>query len=238
MSAPHSLRLLVVEDDQRMLELLRKGLWEHGHLVLGASTGVEALQLGQEHDFDVILLDIGLPELDGYQVAARLRAAGRRSPILMLTAMDMEDDIIRGLDLGADDYMAKPFSFPELLARITALARRAGKGICEEPGLGGLTLDTTQRRVFYSGRQISLTRSEFLLLHQLMQHAGRPLSREELTENLWGKTETKRGVLDTLVNSLRSKLGAMCCRSLIKTVHGFGYCLQYGPKMMEEQNTP
>ncbi len=118
-------RVLVIEDDPRMLELLRKGLWEHGHLVLTASNGREGLQLGSDHEFDVILLDVGLPELDGYQVATRLRANSCRAPMLMLTAMDLEDDIVRGLELGADGYMTKPFSFRELLARIDSLTRRA-----------------------------------------------------------------------------------------------------------------
>src|SRR5580692_3279 len=104
MPTASSLRLLVIEDDPRMLELLRKGLWEHGHLVLAASNGHEGLELGERHDFDAIILDIGLAELDGYQVAAPLRAAQKTAPIIMLAAMDMEDDIIRGLDLGADDY--------------------------------------------------------------------------------------------------------------------------------------
>jgi len=219
-----------------MLELLRKGLWEHGHLVVAASNGTEGLQLGGEHDFDVIILDIGLPDLSGYHVAAGLRASRRTAPIIMLTAMDMDDDIVRGLDLGADDYMTKPFSFRELLARIDSLARRSGKASSYEQRFTDLILDAVRLRAFYSGRQISLTKSEFLLLQQLMQHAGDPLSRETLTEKIWGDAPVRRGVLDTLVNSLRGKLDGLHCRSLIKTIRGLGYCLQNGSEMLHDQN--
>jgi DNA-binding response OmpR family regulator len=164
-------------------------------------------------------------------VAARLRASRCRAPMLMLTAMDMEDDIIRGLDLGADDYVTKPFSFPELLARIDSLTRRAGTASTGELLFADLTLDTIQHKVSYSGRQISLTRSEFILLEQLMQHAGCPLSRKALTDRIWGDdTPVNRGVLDTLINSLRGKLDTPHGQSLIRTIRGLGYCLDYGPK--------
>jgi DNA-binding response OmpR family regulator len=233
-----SLRLLVIEDDPRMLELLRKGLWEHGHLVVAASNGAEGLDLGQTHGFDAIILDIGLPELDGYQVAARLRARRNTAPIIMLTAMDMEDDIIRGLDLGADDYMTKPFSFRELLARLESISRRAAKAPSLESPSSALNLDAVRQRVFYDGRQISLTKSEFLLLQELMQHPGHPRSREALAERVWGEVPVNRGVLDTLINSLRTKLGEAKCDSLIRTVRGLGYCLQYAPQMMAKQDAP
>jgi DNA-binding response OmpR family regulator len=232
-----SLRILVIEDDPRMLELLRKGLWEHGHLVLTAPNGAEGLQLGIEHDFDVILLDIRLPELDGYQVAAGLRANQRRAPVLMLTALDMEDDIIRGLNLGADGYMTKPFSFRELLARIDSLTRRANAAPTNELYFAGLQIDAVQRKVFHSGKHIHLTRSEFLLLEQLVQHVGNPISRKKLADGVWGvDAQVNRGVLDTLINSLRDKLDARLNQSLIKTVRGLGYCLQPGPEVAHKQN--
>jgi DNA-binding response OmpR family regulator len=239
MPTASSLRLLVIEDDPRMLELLRKGLWEHGHLVLAASNGHEGLELGERHDFDAIILDIGLPELDGYQVAAHLRAAQKTAPIIMLTAMDMEDDIIRGLDLGADDYMTKPFSFRELLARLESLSRRVAKrSPTPEMGFADLRLDPVRQRVVHSGREISLTKSEFLLLQELMRHPGQPRSREALADKVWGSAPVKRGVLDTLINSLRLKLDELNCESLIRTVRGLGYCLQCGPAMMQKQDAP
>ncbi len=232
-----SLRILVIEDDPRLLELLRKGLWEHGHLVMTTANGREGLQLGIQHNFDVIILDIRLPELDGYQIAAGLRTNGCSTPVLMLTALDMEDDIIRGLDLGADGYMTKPFSFRELLVRIHSLARRANAPSAEVH-CAGLTIDPIQRKVFHSGKYISLTRSEFLLLEQLAEHAGNPLSRKDLADHVWGAaTPVKRGVLDTLVNSLRRKLDSPFRHSLIKTVRGLGYCLQDGSEMVQKQNT-
>jgi DNA-binding response OmpR family regulator len=233
-----SLRILVVEDDPRMLELLRQGLWEHGHLVVTAANGPEGLQLGEELEFDIIVLDIGLPELDGYQVAARLRANRCPVPILMLTALDMEDDIIRGLDLGADSYMTKPFSFPELLARIGSLTRRSSAASTTELRSSALRLDTVQHKVIYAGRPILLTRSEFLLLQQLAQHADNPLSRKTLMDKIWGvDVPVNRGVLDTLINSLRRKLDTPDHQSLIKTVRGLGYRLQNKPPLLQEQNT-
>jgi DNA-binding response OmpR family regulator len=231
-------RVLAIEDDPRMLELLRKGLWEQGHLVLTASNGREGLQLGSDHEFDVIILDVGLPELDGYQVAARLRANGCRAPMLMLTAMDLEDDIVRGLELGADGYMTKPFSFRELLARIDSLTRRAKMIPTDELRVADLMIDPIHRTVFHAGRCVSLTRSEFLLLERLMQHAGRPLPRKTLEDTIWGAdTPVSRGVLDTLINSLRGKLDAQLGVSLIKTIRGLGYCLQNGPDALQKQNT-
>jgi DNA-binding response OmpR family regulator len=232
-----SLRILVIEDDPRMLELLRKGFSEHGHLVVTAADGVEGLQLGNEHEFDAIVLDIGLPELDGYQVTARLRANQRRAPILMLTAMDMEDDVIRGLDLGADGYMTKPFSFPELLARIGSFTRRASAASPIESRFGGLMLDAIHQKIFYAGRNILLTRSEFLLLEQLAQHADNPLSRKMLADKVWGvDVPVSRGALDTLMNSLRRKLDGPHHQSVIRTVRGLGYCLQDELPELQKQN--
>jgi DNA-binding response OmpR family regulator len=239
MPTNRSLRLLVIEDDPRMLELLRKGLWEHGHLVVAASNGQEGLELGEKHDFDAIILDIGLPELDGYQVAAHLRSARKSAPIIMVTAMDMEDDIIRGLDLGADDYITKPFSFRELLARLDGLSRRVAKRpSIAEMRFPNLALEPIRQRVHHSGREISLTKSEFLLMQELMRHPGQPSSREALVDRIWGSVPVKRGVLDTLVNSLRIKLGELNCDSLIRTVRGLGYCLQYGSPVMQKQDAP
>jgi DNA-binding response OmpR family regulator len=233
-----SLRILVIEDDPRMLQLLRKGLWERGHLVVTASDGLEGLQVGKKHEFDVIILDIGLPQLDGHQVAIRLRAADCRAPLLMLTAMDLEDDIIRGLDLGADAYMTKPFSFRELLARIDALARRQKTAAATEQQPGSLTIDAVQRKVFHCGRWITLTRCEFLLLEQLAQRPGSVLSREALAEKIWGNAgPSSRSVLDNLINSLRSKLDTALQGSVIKTIRGLGYSLQTGSDLTQKQST-
>jgi DNA-binding response OmpR family regulator len=220
------LRVLVVEDDTRMLELLCKGLQEHGHITAAASDGMEAIASALTHEFDVVILDIGLPLCTGYEVAERLRAQQNRAVILMLTAYDMEDDVIRGLDLGADDYMVKPFSFPELIARIGSITRRRLPSSEGKLKTGDLVLDKVKHNVFLAGVQLHPTRTEFLLLERLMDEVGRTVTRKELIERAWGPdAEVSSGALDTFINSLRRKLSYPNQRSLIKTVRGIGYFL-------------
>lgn len=218
-----TLRILVVEDDTRMLELLCRGLRESGHAVMPASDGQSGLELATGFSFDIIVLDIGLPHLDGYDITRALRAQEKAARIIMLTARDTEDDIIRGLDLGADDYLIKPFSFPELLARIQALARPAlGSGAHTQ-----LALDPARLTVMRNNTAIQLTRTEFLLLSSLTEVAGRPVARHQLIESVWGKQHSVHSnTLDVLVNALRAKLDAPFASKLISTVRGTGYCLR------------
>lgn len=221
------MRILVVEDEARMAELLRKGLSEHGHIVITAVDGAESLKLTLDHEFDVVLLDLGLPGLSGYDVAQVLRERQSSAAILMLTAFDKEDDIVRGLNLGADDYLTKPFSFPELLARLRSVTRPAPDPLSYTYVAGDLVLDRIRRRVNRAGCTIELTRTEFSLLERLMSHAPQVISRSALIEGLWGGYgEVSSGALDVLVNSLRGKIDAPFREKLIQTVRGTGYAVK------------
>src|ERR1700758_4032514 len=155
------MKLLIVEDEARMADLLRKGLMEEGHMVTCASDGAEGLELARSYEFDVIVLDVMMPKLSGYEMAKRLRAAKVRTPILMLTARDAVPDIVRGLDLGADDYMTKPFSFDELVARLRAVNRRALSAGDPELRIADLVLNPASREVFRGEDPVSLTRTEY-----------------------------------------------------------------------------
>ena len=218
------MRVLVVEDEVRMMELLRKGLQEHGHTVMTTANGTDAIALALEHPFDVIVLDIGLPGSNGYQVANTLRRKNSAASILMLTARDREDDIIRGLNLGADQYMTKPFSFPELLARIQSLTRPLLESPRTTIQIGDLMVDVARHSVVRDGRQIHLTRQEFQLLHHLVEQAPAIVSRKTLAESIWGADKAPgRGAFDILLFSLRNKIDSPFQRAFIHTVRGRGY---------------
>jgi two-component system copper resistance phosphate regulon response regulator CusR len=221
------MRILAIEDEPRMSALLYKGLSEHGHDVSLALTGADGLKLTLDQTFEVILLDVGLPDLSGYDVAEVLRARNCPSPILMLTAYNKEDQIVRGLNLGADDYLTKPFSFPELLARLRAVTRPLPEPAPMVLRVADLFVDLLQRRVTWKGQAIDLTRTEFLLLEALAHNFPYVASRVSLIEGIWGDaSEVTPGALDVLVNSLRSKMDARCCTKLVQTVRGIGYQLK------------
>jgi DNA-binding response OmpR family regulator len=222
-----AMRILVVEDDAKMAELLRRGLSTEGHSVDVAGDGLKGLEKGQSLQFDAIVLDVMLPGLDGLSVARRLRSAGVRSSILMLTARDSARDIVRGLDVGADDYLTKPFSFEVLSARLRVIARR----IAGESGsilqVAGLTLDTRSHEVQRDGHPVLLTRTEFVLLEHLMRRAGRVVSRDDLIEAVWGiDRDVGSNTLDVFIFQLRSKLEAGGVGRLIQTARGFGYTVR------------
>jgi DNA-binding response OmpR family regulator len=220
------MRILAVEDEPRMSALLHKGLSEHGHDVALAMTGAEALKLTLDHAFDVVLLDIALPELNGYDVAQVLRGRNYPAAILMLTAFNKEDEIVRGLNLGADDYLTKPFSFPELLARLRAITRAIPEVAPTSFRIADLIVDTLQHRVTRCGQVIDLTRTEFLLVELLALRAPQVVPRADLIERIWGgPAEVTPGALDVLVNSLRSKIDAQPSTRLLQTLRGKGYML-------------
>lgn len=221
------MRILVIEDETRMLELLRKGLEERGCAVTTAQDGVSGLEIATACEFEAVLLDIGLPDRDGFEVIRILRQRGRPTPVLMLTARDSEDDIIYGLELGADDYMTKPFSFLELVARIKSTTRPLRvDGTCRME-LGDLAIDPVRREVTRERKTIDLSRSEFNLLVALGRNAGRCVPRIALMKSVWGtEAEVGTGSLDVLVNSLRSKIDAPFRQKVIGTVRGSGYMLK------------
>jgi DNA-binding response OmpR family regulator len=222
------MRILVIEDEPRMLELLRKGFYEYGCAVMTASDGEAGLEIAVAHEFDAIVLDVGLPKRDGYELTHLLRQSRRTTPVLMLTARDAEEDIIRGLELGADDYVTKPFSFAELVARLQAITRRHREESISIIEAGDLIIDSFRHTVTRRSTSIDLTRSEFLLLESLMRHVGQCVSREMLMERVWGSDyDVGSGALDVLMNSLRGKVDAPYRHKLICTVRGSGYILRH-----------
>ena len=217
-------RVLVIEDEHSMAELLRKGLEDQHYSVTVASSGSEGLELAGKGSFAAIILDVILPTLDGYSIAHRLRSDGNQTPIIMLTAKDTLDDIVRGLDAGAEDYLTKPFSFLELLARLRALVRRGAKPLPSILQVSDLVLNTQSREVSRGGVNASLTRTEYLLLEVLMQNIGHVVLRPEVIRSVWGaKDAIEQSSLDVYVKALRSKIDSEPSKKLIYTVRGFGY---------------
>ncbi len=220
---PILLRVLVIEDDEHMRDLLCRGLREAGHAAMPAPDGRVGLDLALEFDFESIVLDIGLPFRDGFALARSLRAQCRAVPILMLTARDAEEDVLRGFDCGTDDYLTKPFSFRELLARLQSLARRAAR----RTAAAELTLDGSHLAAVCDGQSIPLSRTEYLLLACLVYDRGAVTPRERLVEAVWGSDHAvSPNALDVLVNALRGKLDACGEACSITTVRGVGYRLE------------
>lgn len=221
------MRILIVEDEVKMAGLLKRGLQEEGYAVDLAPTGEEALWLASENDYDVVLLDVMLPDVDGFEVCRRLRAAGRWTPVLMLTARDGVDDRVTGLDAGADDYLPKPFSFAELLARIRSLLRRVSRQPSTVLRVGDLTLDPATHRVRRGEQEVSLTAKEFALLELFMRHPDEVLSRTRIIEHVWDFAyEGDSNVVDVYVRYLREKIDRPFGRSSLETVRGVGYRLR------------
>jgi DNA-binding response OmpR family regulator len=218
------MHVLIVEDEPEMAQLLAKGLREEQFEISLARDGRTALEKSLGTPFDVILLDVMLPHMNGLEVARRLRHREQETPLLMLTARDSVPDIINGLNAGADDYLTKPFSFLELLARIRALARRGGlrrKSVLE---IADLVLDATSLRVFRNGREIHLSHTEYRLLELLVRNTGRVVTRSELLTNIWGRgREVTENTLDAFVRLLRKKIDEDSEVKLIHTHRGFGY---------------
>jgi len=221
------MNLLIVEDEARMSDLLRKGLTEEGHNATCASDGAEGLAMAKSYEFDVIILDVMMPKLNGYELARRLRAEKVRTPILMLTAKDSVPDIVKGLDLGADDYMTKPFSFDELVARLRAVKRRALAAQEINLRVADLVLDPASREVLRGQSRIMLTRTEYNLLERLMYRAGKVVSRRALIEAVWGfDREIEENTLDAFMHLLRNKVDSQGRPKLIHTVRGVGYMIR------------
>jgi DNA-binding response OmpR family regulator len=220
-------RILVVEDEPQMARLLESGLSEEGFQVSVARDGRQALEMAQASAFDVIVLDLMLPHVDGLQVAKRLRENGNQTPVLMLTARDTIPDIVKGLDVGADDYLTKPFSFEVLLARLRAVSRR---GPIPQPvifQLADLRLDTAAHTVTRQGREIHLTPREYSLLELLFRNTGRAVTKDAILESIWGfNGEVGENNVEAFVRLLRNKIDAAFEPKLIQTVRGAGYCLR------------
>jgi DNA-binding response OmpR family regulator len=223
------MRVLIVEDDRSMAQLLKKGLEEENHVVSVARDGAEALELCESYQFDVVVLDWMLPRMDGVEVAKRLRRSGRSAAILMLTARDAVPDVVKGLDAGADDYLTKPFSFAEFLARLRALGRRPAPAAATRLEAGDLALDPGTHQVFRGRHELHLTQTEYRLLEFLLRRSGGVASRRAIIEAVWGlDAEVEENTLDAFVRLLRAKVDQGHREKLIHTVRGFGYCVRRG----------
>jgi two-component system OmpR family response regulator len=220
-------RVLIVEDELKMASLVRRGLTEEGHAADVAATGEDGVWMAQAHPYDAIVLDVMLPGLSGFETCRQLRNAGVWAPVLMLTARDGVDDRVAGLDAGADDYLTKPFSFAELLARLRALARRGAVERPTELVVGDLRLDPARRRAWRGEHEIGLSPKEFALLEAFMRRPGEVLSRLQLLEHAWDFAyENRSNVVDVYVRYLREKIDRPFGTDSLETVRGVGYRLR------------
>jgi two-component system OmpR family response regulator len=220
-------RILVVEDSIKVAGLLKRGLEEEGFAVDVVATGDEAVWIAKENDYDSVVLDIMLDDIDGFEVCRRLRNEGRWFPVLMLTARDAVEDRVRGLDVGADDYLTKPFAFPELVARVRALIRRGSQPRPTVLSVGDLTLDPATRDVRRDGQTVALTAKEFALLEFFMRRPEVVLSRNQLLEHVWDFAfDGDPHVVSVYVGYLREKIDRPFGRSSLQTVRGVGYRLR------------
>jgi len=221
------MRILVVEDETSMAALLKDGLEEEGHIVSVAHNGQLGYEFADASEFDAIVLDVMLPRMDGYEVTARLRSNGNYTPIIMLTARDAVQDIARGLDQGVDDYLTKPFSFVELLARLRSIVRRGHVPRPVALRMDDLVLDPAAKTVFRGDREIHLTATEFRLLEFLMRRAGRVAARETILDAVWGVLDdVEENTLDVFISLLRGKIDRGAHHKLIHTVRGVGYTMR------------
>ena len=220
------MKILVVEDEHRIAQAIKEGLEEEGYAVDIEHDGEGGYHTASAvpDEYDVILLDIMMPGLNGYEVAAKLRSEGNHTPILMLTAKDQEKDIIKGLDTGADDYLAKPFSFDVLLARIRALLRRPHNSVGEVLQVGDLSLDPASKTVVRAGQDIRLTSKEYAILEYLMRNSGRVLSKDNIISHVWDfDADVLPNNVEVFITFLRSKIDKPFKKPLLHTVRGFGY---------------
>jgi two-component system copper resistance phosphate regulon response regulator CusR len=222
------MRLLVVEDEAKTGEYLRKGLEESGFTVDVATNGVDGLHLALEENYDLVVLDVMLPALDGWAVVKRIREK-KNIPVLFLTARDHVEDRVRGLELGGDDYLIKPFAFVELLARIRTLLRRGPAREVEQISIGDLEVDVVRRRVKRAGQRVDLTPREFSLLQLLANKQGEVLSRTQIASYVWDMNfDSDTNVVEVAIRRLRAKIDDGHAVKLIHTIRGMGYVLEVG----------
>jgi DNA-binding response OmpR family regulator len=223
-----ALNVLLVEDDKELAAFVRQGLEDESCVVKICHDGGSGLRQAELHAFDIILLDVMLPVLNGFEITKRLRLQKVRTPILLLTARDAPEDIVKGLDAGADDYLTKPFDFDVLLARIRARTRTAGVRSTAQMRFADLFLDTEKREAVRAGLRLELTRTEFSILECLMRAAGRAVTRDNIIDFVWGERDISENNLDVFMRYLRSKVDRSGQPRLIHTERGLGYSLREG----------
>ncbi len=220
------MRILVVEDEPKAGDYLRKGLTESGFVVDLARTGVDGRHLALNDDYDLIVLDVTLPEIDGWSVLKHIRQV-KQTPVVMLTAKDQVDDRVKGLELGADDYLVKPFAFVELLARVRSVLRRGARRESDVLQIGDLEIDALKRRVMRGGDRIDLTAKEYSLLYLLALHPGEVQARSVIASRVWDMNfDSDTNVVDVAIRRLRAKIDEPYPTKLIHTVRGAGYVLE------------
>ncbi len=222
------MRILVVEDEKKAADYLKKGLAENGFVVDLADNGLDGLHYAQNNDYECVILDVMLPQMDGWEVIAQIRKENKELPVLMLTARDMIEDRVKGLSLGADDYLLKPYAFSELLARIHALIRRGKTNQQQDHyAVGDLYIDLRKQKVTRQGKRIDLTPKEFTLLAFLARHEGEVMSRTLISEQVWGMNfDSDTNIVDVALKRLRDKVDTPYESKLIHTVRGVGYVLE------------
>ncbi len=221
------MRVLLVDDDREVADYVRRELEAESFSVVVAHDGAEGLRLAESSPFDILVLDLMMPFMDGLQLTRNLRRQSILTPILLLTARDAPEEIVRGLEAGADDYLTKPFSFDVLLARIRARTRKLDQKSARLR-FAGLLLDLEEHKVWRDSRAVILTRTEFAMLECLLRSAGRVVTRDRLIESVWGDREVSENNLDVFIRFLRSKIDVPGSPKLIHTERGLGYCLRQG----------
>ena len=220
------MKILLIEDEAGIANMIRRGLTDANYVVETAADGKTGLDMAQSNAYALVILDLMLPKMDGWQVCEELRAHRNRVPVLMLTARDNVEDRVKGLDLGADDYLPKPFDFQELLARVRALIRRDRIHRSRTIRIADLEMDTAQHRVTRAGAEVKLSHREYELLEALASNEGKVLTREAIQERIWMNEECFSNTVDVYIRMLRKKIDADHVQKLIQTVHGVGYTLR------------
>ncbi len=221
------MRILVIEDEKKIADFIKRGLKEEGYAVDAAYDGQEGFFLAKTNEYDLILLDLMLPKMDGLTLCKKLKSEGKLAPVIMITAKDTVADKVTGLDSGADDYLTKPFAFEELLARIRAILRKKDAAVANKLQVEGLSLDLMTHKVTRAGKEIELTAKEYSLLEFLMRNAGSVVTRTMISEHVWDLDfDTFTNVIDVYINYLRKKIDEPYEKKLIKTVRGRGYIIK------------
>lgn len=224
------MKLLLVEDESKVASFISKGLEEEGYTVDCAYDGKKGLELLRESSYDAVLLDLMLPEVDGLEVLRTMRSQGLDTPVLIITAKSSKEDVVRGLDSGSDDYLTKPFSFEELLARIRALLRRSKKVDDHLLTYKDMTLNPYNRRLIVHDKEVDLTEKEFMIVEYMLKNSEKALTRREIAEYVWQTQSDSTNIVDVYVNFLRKKMESLSSRKYIHTVRGTGYILKEDEK--------
>jgi DNA-binding response OmpR family regulator len=225
--------VLIIEDETKVVDFISKGLEEEGYTVTAAFDGRQGLDLLKARKFDVVLLDLMIPEIDGLKVLRNIRSWGINTPVLIITAKNSKEDVVRGLDTGSDDYLTKPFSFEELLARIRALLRRSAARDGGTMKYESMELNPYSRVLSVGSKDAELTEKEFLMMELFVKNSERPLTRREIAEYVWQNATESTNIVDVYINFLRKKIESLTPRKYIHTVRGIGYVLKE-----EDEKTP